>query len=139
MTQKATFDAQAAQNTKISQLVVPTFAANIWRSAWVNVSAYRALDVLVASDTPLAAAGVVLEQCARPAPSGDSDARYWTASNETGAPDGNVQQTHPITGVQDYRVVFTAERAGLFARLVVKHGGVEPTVFDATLIGAGIT
>lgn len=132
MVQTATFNADANGNTLVSQLTAPAFPANVWRSNWVDVSAHRRLTGIVAANQPLAANGCVVEQSIATAPSTDQDAHYPTSG---GAP----QLTNPVTGQAYYTFAFSIERVGVFARLVVKHAGVAPTVFFAKLVGAGIT
>lgn len=135
MPNTAVFDANADGNTKVSQLVPPAFVASIWRSPWVDVTAFRRLNLICRADQPFAADGVVIEQSDSANPAADSDADYWTSSGT----EGTSLETQPVTGVQNYRVAMSVERIGLFARLVVKHGASVPTAFKAKLVGAGIT
>jgi len=133
MSQKAIFDADADQNTIVSQMTVPTFSSNIWRSNWMDATAFRRLTGIVAADDELAANGIVIEQSLASDPSADSDAHYWTVVNPTN------DDTNPVTGQAYDHGAWSVERVGLFARLVVQHDGVEPTTFFAKLVGAGIT
>lgn len=136
----ARFDADADGNTLVEQLVPAFDGGGVWKSAWLDVTPFRRINVNVRANQPFAVDGVVLEQSILVNPAADADADYWTPSG-SGVDGGTVVATHPIIGsVTNYRVALSVERnACLRARLVVKHGGVAPTAFRARVVGAGIT
>ena len=143
MAQTIRFDADAVGNRKVNQTTVPAFdVSNVWRSPWVSVTEERRLTGVVNMDKAAAPSGVVIEQSFNPTQppdggGGDAYADTWDyAQPGVGA---DVQQTNPATGATHYSDCFSAERVGLWARLVVKHAGVAPGAFKAVLIGAGVT
>lgn len=130
------FDQQTDTNTLVSQSTVPSFASNIWRGSWVDVTAYRRVTGSLYMNQAALVNGVVVEFTNNASPTagsdGDDEVDWWEeASTEN--------RTNTVTAQSGHYVAWSYENVWRYARLVVKHNGTEPTLFRAYLVGVGIT
>lgn len=137
MTQTARFDRDADNNRLVNSSAIPTFTANIARGDWVDITQFRRLNGTVLSDAPLHAShGVIIQQSfsTSPAAGSDGDADVHVQTEFSTAQSTSTARTQRYT-----EGGYSVEALALWARLVVVHNGVAPTVLVRQMIGAGIT
>ena len=102
----------------LTQFSVPSFAANVWTSAWVDAENYALLTIFLGVNQNIAANGVTVD-CS---PQGSSSNAAAIKSTQ-------------LTSSAGQSLQLSTQNLSRYFRVKVTHNGVAPTVFECNVLG----